>query len=123
VARSLDEIAQELAHDARPSNLDGCSNVDRIKYIVEVLEVERIDLTIDFDLSELFDNKEYDEVQAIKHFIMLKMDFLNRQLDHYHITPDQHRLSVAPLVLDIQRLNWHMEHLVEGRPTPPYPFL
>jgi hypothetical protein len=51
ISLTHDEIIEALTHDTRPAGWDGCSNVDRIAFVLEVFDLETIDLTIAYDFT------------------------------------------------------------------------
>lgn len=123
VQRSLTEITTDLMEDTRPNGPDGCSNTDRIAFIVEVMEVEHIDLNAKYDFSNITECKDISMVEACKHLALLQLDYINRAHYHYHLSTDDLNLHTSMLILAIQKINWHLHHLGMDRPTPPFPFI
>lgn len=123
VQRSLTEITNDLMNDNRPGGADGCSNVDRIAYIVEVLGVSEIDLNMKFDFSSIIECKDIETVEACKHLALLQLDYINRAHYHFHLSTEDLNLHTSVLILAIQKINWHLHHLGMDRRTPPFPFI
>lgn len=120
---SLEQITYDLMTDQRPGAADGCSNVDRIAFIMEVYGVETIDLNAKYDFSQVPTCKDISMVEATKHLALLQLDYVHRAYEHGHLSIDDMNLHTSVLILAIQRINWHLEHLGMDRPTPPFPFI
>lgn len=118
---TLEEITEALTFDTRPLGPDGCSNVDRIAYVAEVFQLDDIDLTLDYDFTQVIHEKDPVPVLAAKHLALLKIDYLNRLYEHFYLTDEDYAAEVPALILAVQRINWHLHHLERGLPTPPYP--
>jgi hypothetical protein len=118
-----EQITYELMNDTRPIGPDGCSNQDRILYVVEVFECEVIDLTSTYDFTNAVRCKDTSVVEATKHLALLQLDYHSRLHYHNHITTDELNFHTATLILAIQRINWHLDHLKRDVPTPPFPFI
>jgi hypothetical protein len=117
---NLTEITEALAHDHRPMGPDGCSNIDRIRFIIETMGLEVIDLTVDYDFTSITDEDSPIIVAAVKHLALLKLDYLNRLYDHCHLPKDNYDMMSAQLILAIQRIDHHLGFLEAGLPTPPF---
>lgn len=117
---TLEEITEALSHDVRPSGPDGCSNVDRIAFVREVFNLEVIDLNLTYDFTAVIGVDCPFSVEAAKHLALLKIDYLNRMFDHYLINQDDYDRLVPPLILAVQRIDWHLTHVKMGVPTPPF---
>jgi hypothetical protein len=117
---TLEEITEALAHDTRPGGPDGCSNVDRINFVLEVFNLKTIDLTLTYDFTPVIGVDCVFNVQAAKHLALLKLDYINRLYDHFMINKVEYDTVVAPLILAVQRIDWHLFHLEQGVPTPPF---
>lgn len=120
---SLEQITEELMYDTRPSGTDGCSNVDRIAFILEVMEIEHLDLNQKFSFEDVPKCKDISMVEATKHLALLQLEYISRAHYHGHVSIDDYNLHSSVLILAIQRINWHLEHLGMDRPTPPFPFI
>lgn len=120
--RTLDEIAVELLTDNMPGT-DGCSNADRAIFISEVMDCETIDINQIFDFTEAVRCKDVDKVEAAKQLATLQIDYMRRAFDNGLVDRDDYEIRSTSLILDIQRLNWHLRHLHEGRSTPPFSFI
>lgn len=122
VARTLDEIIVEVCEDTHPGP-DGCSNSDRLHFIMEVLECEVINLNATYNFTPVTRCKTPDLIEASKHIALLQLDYLKQAKVNEHIEEDEYDLHKARLILDIRRLDWHYDHVVAGKPTPPFPFI
>lgn len=123
VPLSLEQITEELMTDPRPGGADGCSNVDRIGFIMEVMGCSTIDLNATYDFTAVPQCKDISMVEATKHLALLQLEYINRAYYHHHMDIDQLNIHSSHLILAIQRMNWHLEHLGMDRPTPPFPFI
>lgn len=120
--RSFDDIAHDLTSDTSPG-ADGCSNADRITYIGQVFGHTTIRLGEKMDFSHVPACTDIAIVNASKHLALLQLDFLKRSYDHYLIEIGDFQTGSATLILDIQRMNWHLQHLQQDVPTPPFPYI
>lgn len=120
--RTLDEITVELLTDTRPG-LDGCSNADRVYYIAEVMECGPIDVNQVFDFGPAIRGDDPELVEAARQLATLQLDYVGRLYANDHLEKHEYEVKSAYLILDIQKLNWHMRHLREGKATPPFPFI
>lgn len=119
----MNEIAQCLVEDDRPSGNDGAANSDRLRYILEVFGCESIDIYAAYDYTNVSACKDPDMVEACKHLAILQMQYLRECADHGLIEREESDVKAAFLVLGIQKMNWHLDHLEKGRKTPPFPFI
>lgn len=115
-----EEITEALACDTRPSGPDGCSNVDRIAFVCQVFDLEQLDLTLAYDFTPVIGVTCPFNVEAAKHLAILKLDFINRLYDNYHMDQAHYESVSAPLIGAIRRIDWHLRHVAEGVPTPPF---
>lgn len=118
---SLEEITEELISDDRPNGADGCSNVDRIRYVLSVFECESINLNEEYDWSRAVFCPEYEMVLSAKHLALLQFDLFHRAYYNRHLTLDEFNVKAAVLTLGIQKINWHLDHMERGLRTPPFP--
>lgn len=118
--QTLEKITEELTYDKRPNGPDGCSNVDRIAFIARVFETSVIDLTIEYDFTSITQCDDPMEIEAAKHLALLKIDYFNRMYDKFLLTDEEHSTHTAPLILAVQRIKWHLSHILEGVPTRPF---
>jgi hypothetical protein len=123
VQRTIEEIATELVSDPRPNGPDGACNIDRFMYVTEVFGMEEIDFDQFYDFTYVTQCKDVDMVEAVKQVALLKIDFAHRMYDHGHIDIVEFNAEVSHLILSVQRINWHLDHLARDRPTPPFPFI
>lgn len=118
--QTLEKITEELTFDKRPTGPDGCSNVDRIAFISQVFQTNVIDLSLAYDFTAITQYDDPMEIEAAKHLALLKLDYFNRMYDNFLLTFEQHAEYVAPLILAVQRINWHLQFVRAGLPTPPF---
>lgn len=117
---TVDEITAELTNDARPAGPDGCSNVDRIAFVMEVFKLDVIDLNLAYDFTKVIESRDEFHIMAAKHLALLKLDYLNRLYSHYLMQKRDYDSVSAPLILAVQRIEWHLYHVSRGLPTPPW---
>lgn len=122
MALTLTEILERLTSDTHPGP-DGCNNLDRLAFIMEVLGCEMINLNEHYNFAPVLHSKTPDLIEASKHIAMLQLDYLKRAHENDHIDELSYQHQKASLILDINKLDWHYEHLIEGRPTPPFRFI
>ncbi len=115
------DLVEMILSDTRPMGHDGCSNADRAAYICEVFDCEHIDLTASYDFTNINACKDLDYVVACKHLALLKMAFIREAVDYSAMEPMAADINLQYLTLAIQRINWHIRHLAEGKLTPPFP--
>lgn len=82
--------------------------------------LEEIDLTVHYDFTPVTDEDNPIVVAAAKHLALLKLDYLNRLYDHYHLSKDNYDMMSAQLILAIRRIDHHLSFLEAGLPTPPF---
>lgn len=116
----MSEICEALASDHRPNGPDGCSNIDRIKFICNAMNLEVIDLTLDYDFTPVTDEDDPIMVAAAKHLALLKLDYMNRLFDHCYISKQHYDSEAAQLILAVRRIEHHLSYLEDGLPTPPF---
>lgn len=119
---TLPEIIENLTSDTHPGP-DGCNNIDRLVFILEVLGCETIDLNENYNFAPVLMCKTPDLVEASKHIAMLQLDYLKLAHTNDHLDDLSYQHQKASLILDINKLDWHYEHLISGRPTPPFKFI
>lgn len=117
---TLDEITEALTMDHRPAGPDGCSNIDRLAFVSQVFGLETIDLSIRYDFTSIIEEDNPIMVAAAKHLALLKLDYLNRLYEHYHMAKSDYDSFAAMLILDVRRIDHHLSYLEEGLPTPPF---
>lgn len=122
MAQTLAEIIENLTGDNHPGP-DGCGNVDRILFIMDVLKCEEINLNQTYNFGPVMQSKDPNLVEASKHIAMLQLDYLRRAHDHEHLAEEEYDLHKARLILDINKIEWHYDHLIKGEPTPPFKFI
>lgn len=122
VQPSLNELAYFIATNTQPQ-MDGCSNADRTAYIVEVLGCTELDLgaPIDYGLALANDCPEF--VQASIHLAKLQMQYLYAAQYAGYISDDDTMLKAAWFELYIRKMDWHLWHLQQDKPTPPFQFI
>lgn len=119
--RSLEDITYELINDTRPNGPDGCSNADRIDYILEVFECDSVSLNEDYDWKEVSKSDDPEMVVAAKHLALLQLDWFHRLYYNGFMTIDAFNVKSSVIILGVQRINWHIAHLERGVLTPPFP--
>ena len=119
----LNQIAKSLCENAVPSPDDGVSNVDRVRYIAQVFEVDEIDLTTVIPYEEVLTSDDTSIVEAAIHLLKLQNQFLSAAFYSGLIEPESHELKSAWFMLALNKLYWHRRHLHEGKPTPPFTFI
>jgi hypothetical protein len=117
---SLEGIHEALVSDHRAAGPDGCSNIDRIRFISETMQPEVIDLTIDYDFTLVVEEDNPILVVAVKHLALLKLDYMNRLYDHCHMMKEVYDAEAAKLILAVRRIDHHLSYLEVGLPTPPF---
>lgn len=120
---SLEEIAYHLCGNPTPSPDDGVSNVERIRYITQVFEVDEINLTTVFPYEQVLASDDTSVVEASIHLLKLQNQFLAAAHFSGHVDPEDYELKSAWFILTLSKLYWHRRHLVEGKPTPPFTFI
>jgi hypothetical protein len=117
---TLEEIHDALITDHRANGPDGCSNIDRIRFIGETMQPEVIDLTVDYDFTLVVEEDSPILVAAVKHLALLKLDYINRLYDHCHMMKEVYDAEAAKLILAVRRIDHHLSYLEDGLPTPPF---
>ena len=117
---TLEEITEAIATDHRPTGPDGCSNTDRIRFISEAMGIKVIDLTAEYDFTPVTEEDNPVVVAAAKHLALLKLSYLNRLYENYHLSKDNYDMMAAQLILAVQRIDHHLSYLEAGLPTPPF---
>jgi hypothetical protein len=117
---TLEEIHDVLVTDHRANGPDGCSNIDRIRFIGEVMQPEVIDLTVDYDFTLVVEEEDPILVAAVKHLALLKLDYTNRLYDHCHMMKEVYDAEAAKLYLAVRRIDHHLSYLESDLPTPPF---
>lgn len=120
MALTLEQITDEITNDNCPTGPDYSSCIDRIAYIQTVLEMPSIDLTAEYDFTKVIGVDDVSMVEAAKHLAILRLEWFRRLYENFHLKPDEYRVRIAPIMLDVQRINWHLAHLKHQVPTPPY---
>lgn len=120
--RTIDEITLELLVDNRPG-VDGFSNADRVSYVCAVMKCGPIELDTMYDFSPVLACQEEEVVEASKQVATLQLDYMRRLYEHRYLEKTDYEIITASLILDIQRLGWHLRHVAEGKITPPFPFI
>lgn len=118
---TLEEINHELVTDHRPSGPDGCSNVDRLRFVVTVLQVSSIDLTTEYDFGLIAEETDPVYIAALKHLVLLQLDYIRRLVDHGYMTLDDYEVNSAKISMSVRRIDHHLGYLEDGLPTPPFP--
>lgn len=122
VARTLAELLEDLISDEHPGP-DGCANTDRIVFIMEVLGCEEININQTYNFTPVVRSKNPHLVEASLHIAYLQLDYLKRAYDNEHMDDETYDLHKARLLLDLNKMRWHYDHLIAGNPTPPFPFI
>ena len=118
---TLEEINHALVTDQRPSGPDGCSNTDRLRFIVSALQVSSIDLTVEYDFSLIAEESDPVYIAALKHLVLLQFDYIGRLVDHGYMTLDDYETNAAKISMSVRRIDHHLGYLEDGLPTPPFP--
>lgn len=120
--KTKSDVASVVALDSTIGT-DGHSNYDRVVYVCTVFQMEYLDLECKFDFSSIIQCQEPDVVLASKHLAVLQLAYWNGMFNAGLVMEENHALSTAQLILDIQKITWHYDHLIEGKITPPYQFI
>ncbi len=122
VGKTKSDVAAEVAYDSR-IGVDGSTNFDRVNYVAQVFETEFIDLDMKFDFSAIRNCPDPEMVMASKHLAILQLSYWNGLLDAGLVMTDNHLMATSQLVLDINKITWHYDHMIKGAVTPPYQFI
>lgn len=117
---TIEEINESIAFDHRPTGPDGCSAMDRIAFVGQVFGLDTVDLTIPYDFSTIIEEDDPIVICAAKHLALLKLDYLNRLYDHYHLDRETYDALSASLILAVRRIEHHLGFAEQGLPTPPF---
>lgn len=118
---SLEDITYELHTDTRPNGPDGCSNTDRLAYVLDIFECDHISLNEEYDWTQVTKSDDLDMVQASKHLALLQLDYFHRMYQNRHMDLATFNVKSSVLFLGLQRINWHIDHMERGVTTPPFP--
>ncbi len=119
---SLNEIAYYICADTRVG-VDGCCNQDRTNYVCEVMGTDAIDLMEDIDYRVALTADDPEFVQAAIHLAKLQMLFVDGARLAGWIDEAGAELRLAWFELMLRKMGWHLHHLQQDIPTPPFTFL
>lgn len=117
---SLSEIAQQLAEDTRSSPHDGVSNAERVNFILNMFEVDAIDLNDHFSFDKAWQCDDPEMVEAFIHLAILQRQYVTGVSYAGYLTEEQGEVRCGWLSLQIAKMHWHLTHLKQNKPTPPF---
>lgn len=103
--------------------MDGCSNVDRVRFVMEAMGVDQIDLNEQVDYTLALDSDNPTFVEAAIHLAKLQIQYIAAAHYSGYLTDDNNAMKMAVYTLIIEKMCWHLKHLNMDVPTPPYGFI
>lgn len=117
------EINDAILSCTMPSSGDGVSNYERACFICYTFEVDTIDLLEQMPFDAALDSDDPEGIEAAAHYAKLQFQFIHACAHAGLVSGPVAELNAALAHLWIKKLLWHLQHVREGRPTPPYTFL
>jgi hypothetical protein len=115
------QIAFMIATNAAPDEDTGISNVMRFNRVTEVFGRDSLDLGGAYPYPMALENPDPVKVQAMIDLAILQHQYTSLRIADQHVTPDDGDAILAWLDLMIAKMEWHLNHLKQGVPTPPWP--
>lgn len=118
-----EDIASIVTSNTLPPEDGGPPNSERVAIVCETFDRPMIALDDDFPYDEVLQCADPKKVQAAIYLATLQHQYVSMIGTVGHMSRATAETHCTWLHLCVMKMEWHLDHLTKGQPTPPIPFV